>query len=153
MDETNKIEKIEKVEKQICTLQYAHISLQEQLKNTHNKFERNLEDAALKIIDILDMMENARTHLNLCDALNSRANANAELILHKIEKRLSAVLQCLQVQEISLTDGQNEIGTIRVIDTKTSLITSSKGEILEVCRKGYKRGTKIIRAADVIVAA
>lgn len=139
---------IEQIEVRICELQKAHIALQEQLKKNQTNFERTIEDSALRVIDILDMIETAKLNM----ILDGEINSNAQIIINKIEKRLLGVLQCWQVQEITLKNGQIEAGKIRVLETQKASVETPKGSIVVVCRKGYQRVDKIIRPADVITA-
>lgn len=143
----NELQSIEQVEMRICELQKAHISLQEQFKAYQNNNERNLNDSALKIIDILDMIETTKSNTDLLDG---EASSNVRLIIKKIEKRLTDILRYWQVQEIIFKDGQIEVGKTRVLETRKVPGKTPTSVIIEVCRKGYQRGDKIIRPADVI---
>jgi molecular chaperone GrpE (heat shock protein) len=144
----NKPNLIEQIETRICELQKSYVSLQEQLKNSQNNFEHSLDDSALRIIDILDMINMAKLNMDL----DCEANSNAQLIIKKIEKRITDVLRRLQVQEIIFTDGRIAAGKARVLETRKVSGETPTGTIIEVCRKGYQRGDKIIRPADVITA-
>ena len=99
----NKPTPIEQIEARICELQKSHVSLQEQLKNSQNNFERNLDDSALRIIDILDMIDMAKLNMDL----DGETNLNAQLIIKKIEKRIADLLRRWQVQEIIFTRWSN----------------------------------------------
>lgn len=79
---------IDKIEIRICELQTAYVALQEQLKNMQSDFERKLDDSALRIIGILDMMDMAKSNMNL----NNDANSNAQLIIKKLKKDRSDFL-------------------------------------------------------------
>ena len=144
----SELNSIEQIETRICELQKFCVSLQEQLKNSQNNFERNLDDSALRIIDILDMIDTVKLNMDL----DNEANSNAYLIINKIAKRITDVLIRLQVQEIAFTDNRIEAGKARVLETRKVLKETPAGTIIEVCRKGYQRGNKIIRPADVITA-
>lgn len=143
----NELQSIEQVEMCICELQKAHISLQEQFKVYQNNNERNLNDSVLRIIDILDMIETTKSNTDLLDG---EASSNVLLIIKKIEKRLTDILRYWQVQEIIFKDGQIEVGKARVLETRKTSEKTPPSVIVEVCRKGYQRGDKIIRPADVI---
>ena len=43
-------------------------------------------------------------------------------------------------------------GKTRVLETREASGEIPAGTIIEICRKGYQRGNKIIRPADVITA-
>ena len=147
---TKKVQRmIEKIETRLIEIQKSQVSLQEKLKRGENQFERMMDDAILRIIDILDMIEWSRKNRDL----SGDADPNVPLIIKKIEKRLFEMICCWQVQEIRLEDGKIEPGKVRVLETrKSSSKEISTGSIIEVCRKGYQRGNKIIRPADVITA-
>ena len=137
---------LEQIEKRICELQRAHVLLQEKLKKMENNFEAQLDDAALRIIDILDLIILAKTNRDL----DSESNTQAQLILKKVEKRLSDILKRWQIQEIILKGDRVEVGKTRVLETRNFSGETAAGSIVEVCRKGYQRGNKIIRPSDVI---
>ena len=145
----NKFNVIEQIKTRICELQNAYVSLQEQSKKSQNNFDRNLEDSALRIIDILDMIEMAKLNMDLEGTINS----NAQRIINKIEKRLFGILQSWQVQEIVFEEGKIEVGKSRVVETQKVSGEIPTGTIIEICRKGYQRRDKIIRPTDVITAA
>jgi molecular chaperone GrpE len=142
----SELNSIEQIETRICELQKSYISLQEQLKNSQNNFERNLDDSVLRIIDILDMIATVKLNIDL----DGEANSDAYLIIKKIERRITDILRRLQVQEIIFTDSRIEAGKARVLETRRVSEATPTGTIIEVCRKGYQRGDKIIRPADVI---
>ena len=51
---------IKKIETRLTGIQKSQVSLQEKLKNGENEFERMMDDAILRMIDILDMIELSR---------------------------------------------------------------------------------------------
>lgn len=144
----NELQLIEQVEIRIGELQKAHVSLQEQFKICQNNAERNINDSALKIINILDMIEMTEANLSL----DGEANQNMWLIIKKIEKRLADILRHWEVQKIIFKDGQIEVGKARVLETREASKETPAGVIIEVCRNGYQRLSKTIRPADVITA-
>ena len=135
------------IEARISELQTSNIKLQEQLKEDQNNFEYVLNDAALRIIDILDMITIVEPNIGLDNGTNS------QLVIRKIEKRLVDVLRRWQVQEIVFKDDQIETDKIRVLATRPVSADLPAGTIIEVCRKGYQRNGKTIRPADVISTA
>ena len=140
---------VKKIETRLTEIQKSQVSLQEKLKNGENEFERRIDDAILRMIDILDMIELSSKNRDVSGDMNP----NAPLVIKKIEKRLLELIRCWQVQEIRFEDGKIEPGKVRVLETrKISSSEISTGSIIEVCRKGYQRGNKIIRPADVITA-
>jgi molecular chaperone GrpE (heat shock protein) len=56
------------------------------------------------------------------------------------------------VQELIFTNGRIEAGKTRVLEARKVSGEIPTGTIINVCRKGYQRGDKIIRPADVITA-
>lgn len=144
----NELYFIKQVEKRICELQNGHVALQEQLKTCQTNMERNLNNSALKIIDIIDMLETTKSNIDL----NNTTNTDFHPIIKKVEKRLLDILKYWQIEEIVFRDKQIEIGKARVIETRESSGEVPAGSIIEVCRKGYKCGNKVVRPADVITA-
>jgi len=136
--QTNDPAAAEQIAARIAALQKSYILLQEQSKNDKNTVERDLDEAALRIIDILDL-------------ITANSYTDKQIIINKIEKRLLDLLRRWQVQEIIFKDGKIEVGKARVMETR-SAVDMPTGTILEVCRKGYQRGAKTIRSADVITS-
>ena len=147
---SDKFNDLEQLETRICKLQTTNIALQDKLKEHQKDFDNTLDDYALKIIDVLDMIETIKSNVNLDDD----KNLNLEFIIKKIERRLVNVLQYYDVEEITFADNQIQVGATRVLETqKQPLGNNPAGTIIKVCRKGYRCGDKILRPADVITAA
>ncbi len=137
---------IDAISGRITELQTAHVALQEHIKQFDLQRERRLNDDALKIIDILDMIDMVRSHTTT----DNSPHSNNPLIIKKIDKHLRNILHAWKVEEIKVTDNQIIAGKTRVIEARQSSTTISDGVMIEVCRKGYQRGDKIIRPTDVI---
>ena len=146
---TEKPDVIEQIEARIAALQQSHIALEEQLKQTQNDLEHHIDDAALRVIDILDMIATVQSKVTINE---EASHSTGSLIIKKIEKRLADILRRWQVQEINVADGRVEVGKTRVIETRQTSDEVTAGMIIEVCRKGYQRGNKTIRPADVITS-
>lgn len=147
----NKADCIEEIIARVTAVQKDYIGLQEQLQQAENNLDALRNDSTLRLIDVLDLIGtmDSNKHLNQ----EKESQSIASLIIKKIEKRLLEILKQWDVQEISLNEGRIESGKVRVLQAR--LIedsTAAEGDILEVCRKGYQRGNKIIRPADVITA-
>src|SRR3990167_9797807 len=134
------------IEARIIALQQAHLALQEQLTQATQQAERQLNDAAMRVIDVLDLLDSVQSKR----AMNEEAPPEvSSLIFKKIEKRLLEILRRWQVEEINVTEGRLDVGKMRVLDTRPSVDEAAVGKIMEICRKGYQRGNKTIRPADV----
>jgi len=136
----NRLQTIDQVVMRICELQIAHVSLQEQFKVAQNNSDRDRNDAALRIIDILDLIETVGS------------STDTPLVIKKIEKRLVDILKRWKIQEIIFKDGQIEVGKVRVLEARKVDEEIPAGAIIEICRKGYQCGDKTIRPADVITS-
>ena len=148
--QTKGADALEQIETRLSALQISHVGLQENLKNERHRFERHLDEDALRIMQILDMIDStSSTALGLVNEVPS----NAQRIIRKIEKRLVEILTHNQVQEIIVSDGRIEAGKTRVLETRPASNEMPAGTIIQVCRKGYQRGDKVIRPTDVITAS
>ncbi len=140
------INRIDKIFERICELQKDNITVREEYAAAKIQFEKEVDKNILAIIDVLDVIEMTQNNKIL------GLDANATLVLTKINKRLLAILAKNNVDEIEFTDNKIVSGKARVL--KTTLADDvAAGTILQICRKGYQRGKKIIRPADVITAA
>ncbi len=135
--------------KRINKLQTAYLSLQEKFSEHQYQADCALEGYILRMIDIIDMMETMQA--NFRD--NHTGNANTELLIKKVKKRLMGILQDCDVTEIHFENNQIEIGKARVLEKQAAPSPEiSSGTILKICRKGYQRQDKVIRPVDVITA-
>jgi molecular chaperone GrpE (heat shock protein) len=131
---------IDEISARIAALQTALLSVEAQLKTQQDQAAGQSAKAALAVIDLLDLMDRV-------GADTAEDNTSSPVILKKIDQRLRVMLRSWQVEEIHLAPNQVEIGRTRVLETRAS----REGLRVEICRKGYQRGTKILRPVDVIV--
>ncbi len=134
---------VQQIQQRVIELQKSYVLLQEKQARETKEGALQLERSALKLIDILDMIEMLAPEMH--DATGVR-------IMQKIQRRLLELLRTWQVQEITLTlKDEVQPGKVRVLETRVASGKNS-GTILEICRKGYQRGDKVIRPADIITA-
>ncbi len=140
---------LEEVSARILQLQKAHVSLEEQSKEINNTYERKINDTALKLIDILDLIDTIKASA----VSNNIVNAATELVvIKKIERRLIEVLKSLQIVEIIFKDNKIDTENARVIETIQNP-NLEPGTIVSICRKGYRTENRVIRSADVITVS
>ena len=130
--------KIDKIRIRIASLQKACLALQEKQEHDLQEAERQINESALKVIDILDMIE------SICPNASIEGTPPAPetclKVIRKCERRLLDVLSFWQTNEIQILDNEIRPGEVRVLDTVD-------------CRKGYQRKSRILRPADVICSA
>jgi len=136
---------IQHIATRITDVQKAQIALQDTVKTTQQQLDRTIEDASLKIIDVLDLLEHQKT-----DPLANTVPQHTSLIVKKINKRLTELLARWQVEEIKLDEGLVKPGKTRVLETQPQTDSTPSGTIIKICRKGYQRADKILRPVDVI---
>jgi len=136
---------LKQVATRITDLQKMHVALQDAVKTTQQQLDRTIEDASLKIIDILDLLEHQKT-----DPLADTVPQHTALIIKKINKRLTELLARWHVEEIKLNEGLVKPGKTRVLETQPQTDHAPAGTIIKTCRKGYQRADKILRPVDVI---
>lgn len=93
--EINDTHPLDKIRKRICDLQHSYVSLEEKFKINKNNFDQQIVSSALRIVDILDMIELTQSSLDNM----GESNSSAKIIISKIEKRLISLLSDLQVHE------------------------------------------------------
>jgi molecular chaperone GrpE (heat shock protein) len=81
-----------------------------------------------------------------------RTETMATRVMIQLEKKLTALLRTWQVEVIDLSSKRIEVGKVRVLEARKNFDHPDTHAIIEVCRKGYQRGAKIIRPADVITS-
>ena len=136
---------VDQIRDRLVKLQQSHVVLQDQLKLAKIQMDRHVDDASLRIIDILDLIHTVPLNES------NESHSNARIIIKKTEKRLTDLLRRWEVQEILIDpSGQIKPGKARVLEARSVAHPVDHGTIVEVCRKGYQRGGKPIRPADVI---
>lgn len=130
----------------ISDLQIKHVKLQEQYQALSQDANKQVQAIALQVIDLLDMIQILPTS----SPDNNQMNA---IIFQKIEKRLNKILNSLNITEIIFNEGILDPNKARVVDCRKDSQNLPSTKILEVCRKGYQRGDKVVRPADVITVA
>lgn len=133
---------IDRIREIVCDLQKQLIAVEDHSKNLCENIDALHRDYALKIIDILDML----------DILHENSLLDHNAVIKKIEKRLRNILTAHDVSEITFLNNQVEVGKARVVETRELSSDTTPGIILEICRKGYQRNDKVLRPADVITA-
>ncbi|NCT57118.1 MAG: nucleotide exchange factor GrpE [Legionella sp.] len=136
---------LQDVATRITDLQKAHVALQDTVKTSQQQLDRTIEEASLKIIDILDLLEHQKT-----DSSTDMLPQHTALIIKKINKRLIELLTRWHIEEIKLDEGLVKPGKTRVLETQPQTESTPSGTVLKVCRKGYQRENKILRPVDVI---
>ena len=77
------VDLVSQIETRICKLQEDHISLQEKFKEDQNSVGRNLDDSALRMIEILELIDMSKSNMDL--------GSEGPLIINKIVKRISDI--------------------------------------------------------------
>jgi molecular chaperone GrpE len=140
---------IDQIEARLNDLQKSCVALQEQLVHANHDFECFQDNTALKIIDIIDMIESFSSDKTI--EPDDAVLWNTQQLIKKIEKRLMDLLRQWKVKKISFENGQIEKGKARVMETRI-LHGKNPSDIISICREGYQRGEKVIRPADVVTA-
>jgi molecular chaperone GrpE (heat shock protein) len=143
MKTTDLLKLIKEVQARVSVLQSSIHTLEEQLKNKQNDFDSFFKRVALKFIEILDLIEiiDAGNHLN--------EEINLKIFMKKIQTKLMEYLEEIGVEEIKNDGFKIDPQKIRVLETR-ECVEKESGSIIEVCRKGYSHGERIIRSMDVI---
>ena len=109
-----------------------------------NELSQNelINNKALMIIDILDLIEN----------IDEQEHDNSLYVyIKKIKKKLINILTSLEIEEIVFPENRITNGHVRVIETQIPDSNHQSGTIVTIVRNGYiKQKTKVIRPADVI---
>lgn len=137
---------VDQISKQVTELQKTCITSQEAASNAERQHGKIIDALLLQLIDVLDLIEIFKKNTVLYTE-----NKNHCLLL-KIEKRLEQVLARLNVHEIVFPDHKILPGIARVLESQASCDGLTSGMIIDICRRGYQRGDKVIRPADVITA-
>lgn len=98
-------------------------------------YDKSLDDVFLGIIDVIDLLERLSE------------SESQPVAFNKVVRRLTALLKRFDVHDF--VPAHTEPGRVKVIETR-SLADHDEGAILGVSRKGYRRGERVLRPAEVI---
>jgi molecular chaperone GrpE len=101
--------------------------------------------------DLFDIRDNFRRALDAETHLEEDAAEEYRDSLELIDRQIKSTLQREGIEEIETT-GQADPSKHHVVET-VSTTESEQGEIVDVQRLGYRQGDRVLREAQVVVAA
>src|SRR5437868_188551 len=99
---------VKSIEEVVLRLQRQLILTEDQLHESQNQLQNLHENYALKMIDILDML----------DMLSRQLSSEGYMVIKKVVKRLHAILEENDIQEIVFFENKIETGKARVLETR-----------------------------------
>jgi molecular chaperone GrpE (heat shock protein) len=124
------------IERRVVALQRRLIETEEARASERQTDSRRHDEICLGIISVLDLLETLRNE------------AGGET-LSRAERRLAQLIRRQGISEVTPTDATP--GLVRVVGTRPTA-GKSQGTVLEICRKGYLAGDRVLRPAEVITA-
>lgn len=126
------------VRRRIAAIQKAHVTEIEKRRREKHEADQQLDRLMVGVIEVLDLLE------AVDNGHSSPAGSDQQsLLFRKVKRRLNALLEQAEVTEIPV-DGQSLTpGLVRVLESRGS-------PTIEVCRKGFRRGSRVLRPAEVI---
>jgi molecular chaperone GrpE (heat shock protein) len=122
----------------VTQIQRQLVEEREHAVQTHRKHVAEFDSLCLALIGIVDLLE------RLC------LEPDAGAYLDKVVRKILAALKAAGVEQIVAKTV--EPGLVRVLETRVAA-DKPNGAILEVCRKGYRSGERILRPIEVISAS
>ncbi|MBK8204399.1 MAG: nucleotide exchange factor GrpE [Bdellovibrionales bacterium] len=117
----------------LLAMQKGFISCVENLRNENKEAVRQMDLLIIGHIEILDLF----------DHLPENNSSDQLRLLRKTERRLKALLGMFGVTEIEVKENHLKPGLVRVLE-------STGGANFQVCRRGYMRGNRVLRPAEII---
>ncbi|MGE3682453.1 MAG: nucleotide exchange factor GrpE [Bdellovibrionales bacterium] len=118
----------------IVAIQKAYVTESETRRRESQKAEKEMDLLLLGVIEVLDLLDSPAIQ---------EAGGDQNRFLRKTQRRLSALLEQFGVSEIVIGNNELTPGLVRVLESRGA-------PTIEVCRRGYRRGARVLRPAEVI---
>ena len=120
----------------IVTIQRELLGLDTARREEGHRHQRDLDELLLAVVEILDLTER----------LKSQGDAP---YIDKVGRRIDMLLKRRGLTEI--TEPRVVPDLVQVVDSRLVSDVDS-GTVLEVCRKGYRIGERVLRPQEVVAA-
>lgn len=131
------IDDIDWITEQFVHLQKNLVRTNDEVARTKQSYAHSLDALILGILEVLDLGERLEKE------------PDCGPYLHKLTKKIAALLKGNGVRVIETLTVDPAF--VRVLETR-SCSEKPDGTVLEICRKGYIRGDKVLRPQDVITS-
>ena len=118
----------------IIAIQRQLLATEERSRQEARSHGRAHDDFSLAVIDVLDLTE------RLCSEEGGG-------LMAKVARRLKTALTRQGIEEIVPSLASPSL--VKVVDTR-AIAGEGAAKILEICRKGYRLGDRVLRPAEVI---
>ena len=123
----------EQISERLLAMQRGFVTEIEKERKASHVGTQQMDLLLVGLIEIIELFEN----------LSNDGSVDHTRLLHKTQRRLSALLEKFEVTEIQIDGNQLKPGFVRVLESRG-------GPSVQVCRRGYVRGSRVLRPAEVI---
>merc|ERR1739838_551206 len=157
-EEINEQTEEEKLKEENISLKDKLMRALAEAENTRKRYEKQLIEKADYAInkfskDILEIADNLeRNSQNMKEKCKDKIDSNSEVFLKGLsmtQENMFKVLEKYKIKEI--TENKEFDSTVHEAIMTVNVKEKDNNEIVEVVRKGYKMGDKLLRPAQVIV--
>jgi len=124
------------ISQRVVAIQRSLLSLDTARREEGHRHQRDLEELLLAVVEILDLIDRMKTQ-------------DDAPYIDKIGRRIELLLKRRGLIEINESQVVPEL--VKVVDSRPEADVRS-GAVLEVCRRGYRLGDRVLRPQEVIAA-
>lgn len=127
-----------------------------ELSSTNRKQTKQFQDAEdhllLDVVAVMDAFENVFAHLETKEPTFDKTAQRAMNSFRSIYRKLARVLEDKGVAPVEFRDGRAQMEWCQIVETKCAP-GQAEGTILAMIKRGYRRGDRVLRPAEVITVA
>lgn len=137
----------------LVSFQQRIISLTDELRDEKKRCQDAEEQLLLELLTVLDAFENVFSHLEGKESIDDPAARRGMKSFRAIHRKLMRLLDAKDV--VQLTFSEELPPPMEWCQVSGTEVAGDKeeGVVLSVIKEGYRRGDRILRAAEVITAA
>lgn len=135
--DSDSVSSSQELSQRIVEIQKQLLSEVEKSRAEKIRHERKIELLLTRVIEILDLIEPISSPTSASTSL-----PDSDRLIRKTQKRVAGILSEIGVEEIKVSSVGLKTGYVRVLE--------SHGNEMQLCRRGYTLGGRVVRAAEVI---
>lgn len=136
---------------ELCQLLKERVNLQQKLRQQQEQVSITNESLFLELLELFDALEFPINYITNHSEPDQRAWAQLRKSLESVQRKFYTVLSKHQVHPIEIQGSELDFTECQVVERVDS-DDSELGAIVEVVRKGFYSGDKVLRPAEVIVS-
>ena len=136
----------------ISSLQKENAKLKQDIRNSKNDIEAEKDTFFLELLEVIDTLENLTASLE--NSIKSFPESHQRLprVIGSVQRKLLTTLQKRDVHPIIIPEKEAvDVNLCRIIESEHHDDLPERS-LVKILKTGYKKGDKVLRSAEVIVA-